>query len=98
MVSWIADFMKSRTSCRSTCSSSSSSAPGRGWAIFFGVITIIAGIVVLAWPFDSIAILTLVVGIWLVVIGVFEMVTAFGIRKDAQDAARRIESAYKRAS
>ncbi|HME76020.1 MAG TPA: DUF308 domain-containing protein, partial [Mycobacterium sp.] len=82
---------------------SSSSAPGRGWAIFFGFITImagiiIAGIVVLAWPFDSIAILTLVVGIWLVVIGVFEMVTAFGIRKDAQDAARRIESAYKRAS
>ena len=57
--------------------------PGRGWAIFFGVITVIAGIVVLAWPLDSIAILTLVVGIWLVVIGVLEIVEAFVMRRDA---------------
>jgi uncharacterized membrane protein HdeD (DUF308 family) len=49
--------------------------------IFFGVISFLAGIVVLAWPFDSLAILTLVVGIWLVVIGVYEIVEAFGIRK-----------------
>src|SRR6188472_4460683 len=26
--------------------------PGRGWAIFFGVITILAGIIVLGYPFD----------------------------------------------
>ena len=57
--------------------------PGRGLAIFFGVVTALAGIIILAWPFDSIAILTLVVGIWLVVIGVFEIVAAFAIRKDA---------------
>jgi uncharacterized membrane protein HdeD (DUF308 family) len=55
--------------------------PGRGWAIFAGIISIIAGIVVLAWPFDSIVILALVVGIWLIVIGVFEIVSAFQIRK-----------------
>jgi uncharacterized membrane protein HdeD (DUF308 family) len=69
--------------------------PGRGWAIFFGVITILAGIVVLAWPFDSIAILTLVVGSWLVVIGLFEIVEAFMIRKDVntlKDTAQTIES------
>src|SRR5246127_5162794 len=45
--------------------------PGRGWAIFFGIITILAGIVVMASPIDSLLILAWVVGIWLVVMGVF---------------------------
>ena len=61
--------------------------PGRGWEIFIGVITLIAGVVVLASPFESIATLTWVVGIWLVVIGVFEAVSAFGIRKAGKDVA-----------
>ena len=55
--------------------------PGRGWEIFLGVITLLAGIVMLASPFDSLATLALVVGVWLVVIGVFEVISAFGIRK-----------------
>jgi uncharacterized membrane protein HdeD (DUF308 family) len=58
--------------------------PGRGWAIFFAVISIITGIVVLAYPFDSIVTLALVVGIWLVVLGVMEVISAFGIRSDAK--------------
>jgi uncharacterized membrane protein HdeD (DUF308 family) len=56
--------------------------PGRGWAIFFGVITILAGIVVLGYPFDSLVTLTLVTGIWLIVIGVMEIISSFGIRSD----------------
>ncbi|AQT80333.1 hypothetical protein B1R94_15245 [Mycolicibacterium litorale] len=59
--------------------------PGRGWEIFVGVISLLAGIVVLASPFPSLATLTLVVGIWLVVIGVFEIVSSFGIRKASKD-------------
>lgn len=55
--------------------------PGRGWSIFVGLISLIAGIVVMASPFASIITLAIVVGIWLVVIGVFEIVSAFGIRK-----------------
>jgi uncharacterized membrane protein HdeD (DUF308 family) len=55
--------------------------PGRGWAIFLGVISLIAGIVVIASPFESIVTLAIVAGIWLIVIGVFEVVAAFGIRK-----------------
>lgn len=55
--------------------------PGRGWEIFFGIISVLAGIVMLTVPFDSLAILTQVVGIWLIVIGVFEVVMSFGIRK-----------------
>lgn len=54
--------------------------PGRGWNIFFGVITIIAGVVVLASPFDSLVTLVLVVGIWLIIMGVFEIASSFGIR------------------
>lgn len=57
--------------------------PGRGWYIFAGVITIIAGIVVLAWPFDSIVVLALVVGVWLVVLGLMQIVRSFQIRRDA---------------
>jgi uncharacterized membrane protein HdeD (DUF308 family) len=62
--------------------------PGRGWAIFFGAISIIAGIVVLAWPFDSIVTLALVAGIWLIVIGVMEIVTGFGMRSDVKKAQK----------
>jgi uncharacterized membrane protein HdeD (DUF308 family) len=55
--------------------------PGRGWQIFFGVISLIAGIVVLAAPFASIVALAIVVGVWLIVIGVFEVVSAFVMRR-----------------
>jgi uncharacterized membrane protein HdeD (DUF308 family) len=55
--------------------------PGRGWWIFIGVISLLAGIVVLASPFPSIVTLAIVVGVWFVVIGVFEIVSSFGIRK-----------------
>jgi uncharacterized membrane protein HdeD (DUF308 family) len=44
--------------------------PGRGWTIFFGTISVIAGVVVLAFPFDSTPALALVVGIWLIVLSV----------------------------
>jgi uncharacterized membrane protein HdeD (DUF308 family) len=61
--------------------------PGRGWMIFSGIITIIAGIIVLAWPFDSIVTLAFVVGIWLVVIGVLEIVSAFQVRSAGKSVA-----------
>jgi uncharacterized membrane protein HdeD (DUF308 family) len=44
--------------------------------------------VVLAWPFDSIVILALVVGIWLIVIGFVEIVSAFRMRKDVKTIKR----------
>ncbi len=55
--------------------------PGRGWNIFVGVISLIAGVVVLASPFDSIGTLAFVVSIWLIVIGVMEVVSAIAIRR-----------------
>ncbi|OBI16677.1 hypothetical protein A5712_25340 [Mycobacterium sp. E2327] len=62
--------------------------PGRAWSIFIGVISLLAGIVVLASPFDSIVTLAIVVGVWFVVIGVFEIVSSFGIRKASKELGR----------
>ncbi|MEY9871276.1 uncharacterized membrane protein HdeD (DUF308 family) [Streptacidiphilus sp. MAP12-33] len=58
--------------------------PARGWQIFAGVLTAIGGVVVLVWPFHSIAVLTVFTGIWLLVMGVIEIMTAFQIRSRAK--------------
>jgi uncharacterized membrane protein HdeD (DUF308 family) len=58
--------------------------PGRGWAIFFGIVSLIAGFVVVAYPFDSIVTLALVVGIWLIILGVMEVISGFGMRSDVK--------------
>jgi len=63
--------------------------PGRGWQIALGLISLLAGVVMIGSPLESIAILTEIVGIWLIVIGAFEIVSSFGIRS----ASRRIEKA-----
>jgi uncharacterized membrane protein HdeD (DUF308 family) len=70
--------------------------PGRGWYTVLGIISVIAGFVVLAWPFDSIAVLTLVTGVWLVVIGVVQVVQAFQIRKDAKTVREAVDSVSDR--
>ncbi|MEM6107762.1 HdeD family acid-resistance protein [Mycobacterium sp. 050272] len=67
--------------------------PGRGWSIFVGAITLIAGVVVLASPFASIITLAIVVGIWLAVIGVFEVIASFGIRKASKELGNGVRSA-----
>lgn len=61
--------------------------PGRGWAIFIGLISLLAGIVVLASPLESIVTLALVVGVWFVVLGIFEILSSFGIRKASKTLA-----------
>ncbi|WP_048424263.1 HdeD family acid-resistance protein [Mycolicibacterium obuense] len=67
--------------------------PGRGWAIVIGVISLIAGVVMLGSPFASLATLALVVGIWLVVLGVFEVASAIGLRKAVANGPQtRVES------
>ena len=67
--------------------------PGRGWAIFFGVIGIIAGFVVLAYPFDSIETLALVVGACLIILGEVEVGSGVGVRRDVKKAESSVTSA-----
>ena len=62
------------------------SLPGRGWNIFFGLISLLAGIVVLAWPISSLATLAFVVGFWLIFTGAMEIATGVGILTSSRKA------------
>ena len=44
--------------------------PARGWYIFVGILTAIAGVVTIVWPISSIVALAIVAGAWLVVMGI----------------------------
>ncbi|CAL9491114.1 HdeD family acid-resistance protein [Streptomyces sp. enrichment culture] len=63
---------------------SDGAVPARGWQIFLGVVTFAGGAVLITSPFESVAVLTLVGGIWLVAVGVVETVTAFVLRGRAR--------------
>ncbi len=54
--------------------------PGRGWQVFSGVLIVIGGAVLIVSPLDSIAILTLVAGCWLIAIGVVDVISALQLR------------------
>jgi uncharacterized membrane protein HdeD (DUF308 family) len=53
---------------------------GRGWWIFFGIISLIGGIVITAVPVASVTALAVLIGIWFIVAGLFEIVAAFMLR------------------
>lgn len=54
--------------------------PARGWQALSGLIIVIGGGVMIISPLNSIAILTLVAGCWLIVIGIMDVITAFQVR------------------
>ena len=60
--------------------------PGRGWQLFMGVVSLLAGLVMLAAPFSSLWVLALVAGWWLVIIGVIEIIAAIKVRSQASKA------------
>ncbi|MGH3502088.1 MAG: HdeD family acid-resistance protein, partial [Nocardioidaceae bacterium] len=48
-----------------------------GWVLAFGVLTLLAGIAVLVWPGPTLVLVALIIGVQLVVAGVFQFVRAF---------------------
>ncbi|MGY6023716.1 HdeD family acid-resistance protein [Streptomyces spinosirectus] len=66
------------------------SMPARGWQIFLGIVTFVAGIVLIDSPFQSVAVLTLVGGIWLVAVGVVEIITAIRVRGRAREVPHTV--------
>ncbi len=54
---------------------------GRGWWIAFGVISVIAGIVVVSAPVSSVNVLAVLLGIWFIVMGIFEIIAGFLLRR-----------------
>jgi uncharacterized membrane protein HdeD (DUF308 family) len=67
--------------------------PGRGWQIFLGIINVIAGVIVMSYPISSLGTLTLVVGIWLIILGVIEIIASFGIRKAGNEVRTAVGEA-----
>lgn len=65
--------------------------PERGWHIFFGVVSILAGMIVIAWPFGSIVLLAIVAGVSLVVIGIAQIIWALRARKGISAVERGFE-------
>lgn len=61
-------------------------ANGAGWLIFFGVISLIAGVVVVSAPVASVTALAVLTGIWFIVMGIMEIIGAFALRH----AVRRV--------
>jgi uncharacterized membrane protein HdeD (DUF308 family) len=61
---------------------SGGSREGRGWWIFFGFVSLIAGIVVTAVPTTSVTVLAVLVGIWFIVQGLMEIIGGFMLRRE----------------
>ena len=66
------------------------SREGRGWWIFFGAISVIAGIVVVSTPVDSLTVLAVLLGIWFIVMGIIEIIGGLMIRRMARGAANSV--------
>jgi uncharacterized membrane protein HdeD (DUF308 family) len=54
--------------------------PQRGWTAIMGVLSVLAGLVVLSYPGLSLLGLATVLGVWLAIFGVMEITAAFRIR------------------
>jgi uncharacterized membrane protein HdeD (DUF308 family) len=54
---------------------------GRNWGIAMGILGILAGIVILVYPISSAVILAQIGGIWLVILGVMQIVAGYRLRQ-----------------
>jgi uncharacterized membrane protein HdeD (DUF308 family) len=48
-----------------------------GWVLFFGIVTLVAGLMTVAWPDQTILVVAILVGIQLFVSGIFRLVASF---------------------
>jgi uncharacterized membrane protein HdeD (DUF308 family) len=54
--------------------------PGRGWTVVMGVISVLAGLLVLVYPAISLLTLVVVLSVWLLVLGLMEIIPAIRAR------------------
>ena len=69
--------------------------PEHGWHILMGLLSVLAGMMVIAWPISSIVALAIVGGIWLVVIGTVQIVWALKARKAGAKVEHVVHSLKK---
>jgi len=70
---------------RTVAAASTPYIPYRGWQITGGILLAIGGIIIIVSPFNSIFALAVFAGIWLIIIGVWQIVEAFITRKHAKE-------------
>jgi uncharacterized membrane protein HdeD (DUF308 family) len=63
---------------------------GRGWWIAFGALSLIAGIVVMVTPVTSVTVLAVLLGVWFIVIGFFEIIAGIMLRRAVSTTARPV--------
>jgi uncharacterized membrane protein HdeD (DUF308 family) len=63
---------------------------GRGWTVLMGLLSVVAGVVVLVYPGISLATLAIVLGVWLLVFGIMEVMLAFRLRQAGEAATRMV--------
>ena len=54
-----------------------------GWVLFFGIATLVLGVLVVVRPKDTIYAVAILLGIWLFVAGLFRMITAIADHEDS---------------
>jgi uncharacterized membrane protein HdeD (DUF308 family) len=54
---------------------------GRGWWIAYGVVSLIAGIVVTVTPVTSITVLAVLLGVWFIIMGIMEIIGGLMLRR-----------------
>ncbi|MFE0056864.1 HdeD family acid-resistance protein [Streptomyces sp. NPDC059003] len=57
-----------------------------GWGVFLGLLTAVGGIIVISWPIGSIVTLAVFTGIWLIAVGLAEVIHAFSLRSLVRSA------------
>ncbi|MFJ7068439.1 HdeD family acid-resistance protein [Streptomyces sp. NPDC101115] len=81
---WIGIGWLFRGITQTVAAASDPDMPARGWQICLGVISALAGVVLIVAPLESVRVLTVLAGIWLLVVGVAEIATAFMVRSRAK--------------
>ncbi|MEV6105804.1 HdeD family acid-resistance protein [Streptomyces sp. NPDC051940] len=87
---WIGIGWLFRGIAQTVAAVSDPTAPARGWQIFMGVVSALAGIVLIVAPFDSLEVLTVVGGCWLVALGLVEIFMGLRLRKEVQGVPREV--------
>ncbi|MFE2235764.1 HdeD family acid-resistance protein [Streptomyces sp. NPDC059442] len=81
---WIGIGWLFRGITQTVAAASDETMPARGWQVFLGIVSALAGIVLIVSPLESARVLTVLVGVWLLVLGAVEIVTAFRVRARAK--------------
>lgn len=75
-ISWIAEGVSALA-----IGFSRDAAEGQGWWIFFGIISLIGGIVVAASPVTTLTAIAILLGIWFIIQGLFMIIAALMLRR-----------------